>query len=36
MCYTQHALNPDIDSESKHLKHPIKIHEVNKGLGFIS
>ena len=36
MCYTLRALNPDIYSENKHLKHPIKIHEVNKGLEFMS
>ena len=35
-CYTQHALQPYIDSEINHIWHFIKIQFVNKGIEFIS
>ena len=35
-CYTQHALQPYIDSEIIHIRHFIKIQFVNKGIGFIN
>ena len=34
-CYTQHALRPFIDSESNHIRHFIKIPNINKGIDFI-
>ena len=34
-CYTQHALQPFIDSKINHIRHFIKIHFVNKGIEFI-
>ena len=35
-CYTQHALRPYIDSKINHIKHFIKINNVNKGIEFIN
>ena len=35
-CYTQHALQPYIDSEINHIRHFIKIQFVNKGIEFIN
>ena len=35
-CYTQHALQPFIDSEINHIRHFIKIQFVNKGSEFIN
>ena len=35
-CYTQHALQPYIDSEINHIRHFIKIQFVNKGIGLIN
>ena len=35
-CYTQHALQPYIDSKINHIRHFIKIHFVNKGIEFIN
>ena len=35
-CYTQHALQPYIDSEINHIRHFIKIQFVNKGMEFIN
>ena len=35
-CYTQHALQPYIDSEFNHIRHFIKIQFVNKGIEFIN
>ena len=35
-CYTQHALNPYIDSEINHIRHCIRIPFINnKGIEFI-
>ena len=34
-CYSQHALQPYIDSEINHIRHFIKIQFVNKGIEFI-
>ena len=34
-CYTQHALRPFIDAEINHRRYFIKIHFINKGMGFI-
>ena len=34
--YTQHALQPYIDSKINHIRHFIKIQFVNKGIGFIN
>ena len=35
-CYTQHALQPYIDSEINRIRHFIKIQFVNKGIEFIN
>ena len=35
-CYTQHALQPFIDSKINHIRHFIKIIFVNKGIEFIN
>ena len=35
-CYTQHALQPYIDSEINHIRHFIKIKFVKKGIKFIN
>ena len=35
-CYTQHALQPFIDSAINHIRHFIKIQFVNKGSEFIN
>ena len=35
-CYTQHALQPYIDSEINHIRHFIKIQFVNKEIEFIN
>ena len=35
MCYSQHPLQPYIDSEISHIKHLIKVQFVNKGIKFI-
>ena len=35
-CYTQHALQPYIDSEINHIRHFIKIQFVNKVIDFIN
>ena len=35
-CYTQHALQPYIDSEINQFRHFIKIQFVNKGFEFIN
>ena len=35
-CYTQHALQPYIDSKINHIRHFIKIQFVNKGVEFIN
>ena len=35
-CYTQHALQPYIDSKINHIRHFIKIQFVNKGIEFIN
>ena len=35
-CYTQHALQPYIDSEINHIRHLIKIQFVNKGIEFFN
>ena len=35
-CYTQHALQPYIDSEINHIRHFIKIQFVKKGIEFIN
>ena len=35
-CYTQHALQPYIDSEINHIRHFIKIQFVNEGIEFIN
>ena len=35
-CYTQHALQPFIDSEINHIRHFIKIQFVIKGSEFIN
>ena len=34
-CYTQHALRPNIDSETNHKRHFMKVPFINKGLQFI-
>ena len=35
-CYTQHALQPYIDSKINQIRHFIKIQFVNKGIEFIN
>ena len=35
-CYTQHALQPYLDSEINHIRHFIQIQFVNKGIEFIN
>ena len=35
-CYTQHALQPYIDSKINHKRHFIKIQFVNKGIEFFN
>ena len=35
LCYTQHALQPYIDSKINHIRHFIKIQFVNKEIEFI-
>ena len=35
LCYTQHALQPYIDSKTNRIRHFIKIQIVNKGNEFI-
>ena len=35
-CYTQHALQPFIDSKINHIRHFIKIQFINKGIEFIN
>ena len=35
-CFTQHSLQPYIDSEINHIRHFVKIQFVHKGIEFIN